>query len=155
MNGSQLNVSQFRDYFAFFRYQNELLLNVSHFLDSFAVPDCSQFPDYFPFFQKLSLTFPRISQIPVCPVRFHLLIRSYAPKIFVLLVYVNRLIFEELMYVHPSEKFLLEQKVGLNPLLSEILPASTNLGQCSASDLILRCHWHHMKRRAFHIEAKC
>ena len=118
-------------------------------------PDCSQFPDYFPFFQKLSLSFPRISQIPDCPARFHLLIRSYAPKIFVLLVYVNGLIFEELMYVHPSEEFLLEQKVGLNPLLSEILPASTNLGQCSASDLILRCHWHHMKRSAFHIEAKC
>ena len=38
------------------------------------------------------------------------------------------------MQVDLSEEFLLEQKVGLRPLLSEILPASKNLGQYSPSN---------------------
>ena len=59
------------------------------------------------------------------------------------------------MHVHLSKEFLLDQKVGLRPLLSEILPASKNLGQYSASDLILTCQRVDMIRRAFHIEAKC
>ena len=60
---------------------------------------------------------------------------------FALIVNVKEPIFEQLMLVHLSQEFLLEQKLDLPSFLSEILlPAKKSLGQDSASYLVLICH---------------
>ena len=79
------------------------------------------------------------------------------PEVLILIVYVTGAILQYLMQVYLSKKFLLKQKVGLPPVLSEILHTACmeNPGTVYCirppPDMPLTRY----DQEGFHIEAKC